>query len=389
MTIEYLIYFIELLDDIIFKNLLEFIYEKDYFIIEPFKTYKEFFLYLLINEKSEEKYKTEITYEELAIAKNEVIEILNDKKQIDLNSCKNNKYYLLKSEYEKVNKLNKNIIKQDDIKDLLNFYNNKFISTYNADSCILQYIKAIALSIKYFFNDKEYTKGKFKKFLNYIVNQNINEKCCYGIYKYNYNNRNDLFLIQETKLYSISNTMHTVVENFYIIMDNNQIFITDMYKQHKVHFNNFVDLYNRANADIKYYKNLIKAIKVAVKKLNTRLEKGDYCHICNPYDNPEKKVSKQKCQNCQKIYALIMKIDSNQTTNSIGGRIKRRVQEEKHLSCKAKKDRHYKNLIEFVQKLEKVQKHDESLRNVNTSFNTEKFNQLYSLIDKTFGKNTK
>ena len=406
-TITYLIYCLNFLDDDIFKKLIKRIYLCLDFKIAPFKTYKEFFLYLLLVDKTAVNYKTEITYEDLATSKEEIVMLQdNDELESEERMCEDNIYNELKCEVEGVSNLQNTYINGDDIEDLLNYYNSKYIETKNANQIILCYLNHIIDSIvsflpKNFAIDDE---KKFKKFFNFAINKIIDDGYCYKVWQEEYlNGINNNYLLDKITLMPLydHNKANINAELYNIEISEKGFSIFDNKHTANVSFKQFFNLYN--SRSLKNYEKFNKAIDEKLIALNKKI-KNQYCHICNPYDNPDKGVSKHKCQNCQDIYNLIMslQLDKKLTTNTIGGRIKGKYEDDNKLGYHEKKRRHYDNLIRFIEdlknqveeeykrKIEEIsnkKNREELLQNVNLikEKNTETINGLPRLIKETFG----
>ena len=351
--IEYLEYFIEYLDESIFKDLIGLIFNKKKFIIKPFDSYKAFFIFLLSPKRTKILYGNDIKYEDLICDKEEIVSLQNEGVlEDDQNTRSLSDYYRLKCAYMGVKNLNDVYLGYDDIPELMEYYNDLFIPTENSDEIIFYYMKYIVESLSSCNNvlSKKKSKSNFKKFLSTVIKNLILNKYCYIIHE------------------SFEKGIYEVQKNiFKPITGNNAKIKSESYKIEKAVIN------------FKSYNKLVKTIDKAVENLYKKRQKGVYCHICNPYDNPSQEDKKQKCRNCEKIYELICEIDDSQNTKKIGARIKRVYKEEKKLTFIEKKERHYKNLISFVKKLRKVK----------TNISTEKFDTLNKLIDSAFGKDKK
>lgn len=357
-TIKYIRYFIEYLDDRLIKDLISFIFGKSKFFIKPFNTNKDFLLYLINAENVKIDYKCKITYEELVYAKEEITSLqeenLLDKEDIIRDE---NIYYQLKCAYENIDDLSEEYLGYDDIGKLLEFYNDLFIPVDNSAKTILNVIDCIAESIESIIDIEKINKKNKKyyvKFLNYVIHKIIKNKSCYIIYEY-----------------KRSEEFEVIKKVFELDWDKNLKINSENFKIKKQDFiKNFETLYRNSSTNINRYRKLNTAITKAIT------QKINYCHICYSCIPNNKK---QKCANCEEIYALINKIDKNQTVNHIRGRIKRRSNEEKTLTNEEKKARHYKYLMEFVEKLEKNVK-------LSTNVNTDLFSKLNILINKGFSQ---
>lgn len=287
-TIEFLTCIFELLDDNVLKSFLEFVYEKKYFKVTPFKNYKEFFLYLIFKD-------------------NKISVNLNPK-------CKS-------------------------------------ISS-QSNTIIFQHIDAIMFAIKSFFLENYPDNKKFKKFLNYVVKKNIDERCCYGIYKYNQKDKNPLYQIQKTILSPISGRHYTVVKEFYIEKLNNKLYITDNRGHCKVSFNNFEKIYS-ADRNIIGYKKSVNAIEKKIKELYKKVEKEKCCHICNPTRKSTAKDKKHMCENCKNLIEAIYKNDKELLNKQAIVYAIKKKDEDLRSSMNINEIRHlrYNNLINYLIKL--------------------------------------
>ena len=262
------------------------------------------------------------------------------------------------------------------------FSNNDNIPYESLTEIIFNYIDSISRSLdldsivikmKNFYNTTD-----FKNFLRYSMNNIIKKGYCYDISIDIFNERCGIIKyifkpIQYKKaVINIESYLIKRDDDKYILSESNsikEIYIKDNLKIQKLN-------------SIKEYNQLYKIIDKSIKKLGKEIKKSNYCHICNPYDNLKENEQKKKCINCDKIYKLIKEIDSEKTTNFIGGRIKGKTIYEKNLTGKEKKERHYKNLIKFVKELE----NNESLIKRNKEAHKKNIERLYSLIEKGFGK---
>ena len=73
--IEYILYFLEYLDEDTIKNFISFVFNKENYTLKPFNTYKEFLLYLLSNVTSDITYKYDISEEDLVTDKEEIVSL--------------------------------------------------------------------------------------------------------------------------------------------------------------------------------------------------------------------------------------------------------------------------------------------------------------------------
>lgn len=378
--IEYILYFLEYLDEDTIKNFISFVFNKENYTLKPFNTYKEFLLYLLSNVTSDITYKYDISEEDLVTDKEEIVSLQEmNLLQTEKEVCRTNLYYQLKCEYEETQDISDLCLEVDDINDLLYFYNEQFIPTENSKEIILDHINCIMQAIESYLTDNYLQKNKKHciKFVTYIINKIIEEKTCYIIDNYRHNNFKIICkkfvpnILDKTK---IETTIYNVKPH------QNTCKLSHNSLENIVFIENFKELYENINVNINNYRKLNTIIKRAINMQSAK----NYCHICYSHIKTGKK---QKCKNCQKIYTLIQEIDPEQTSNHIGGRIKQRYKDENKLSNEEKKEKHYKNLIRFVKILQKNKQNQEMLTNVNTGSNTEKFDELFRLIEKAFNDN--
>ena len=371
-TIKLLTYFFEYLDDNEIRNFISFVFGKEKFFLEPFDTYKEFFMYLLNNNDFDVKYENKISYSMLATYKNEILELQNEnllEEEKDL--CLENLYFIIKCQYEGTNNINDLYLGYDDIEELLEFYNNFYISTDNAREAIINCIYTIAESIGYYINT-ECSQQKVKFFKN-ALNKIIKEKFCYVIYEHKKNI--EFEVIKKIFKHTRNGKLDIISEHYKVEKQENTFTMTESASDKKESIKNFAELYKNSDTSFRNYKKFNTAINKAIEDINKQTRHKNYCHICfSPIPNNKK----QKCKNCEQIYKLIHDIDPSKTTNDIGGGIKRKDYDKNNINIEAKKEKHYKNLIEFVKKIEKKKK--------LTDVNTEIFVMLYRLINKAFGK---
>ena len=103
-----------------------------------------------------------------------------------------------------------------------------------------------------------------------------------------------------------------------------------------------------------------------------------YCHICNPPKNIDERNSKSsmfkvhKCNNCKEIFNRISEIAPQYTYNKIRDAVKLKAEKERSLPAEELKEKHYDRLKKL-------------LRSVTNSGSAD---DLYELVERTFGKET-
>lgn len=150
------------------------------------------------------------------------------------------------------------------------------------------------------------------------------------------------------------------------------LFSSDCNKNHHVllnikNSNDFV----RVNNILDNYVNKIK-----------QKSKKDYCHICNPNKSIKPTKNVHKCQNCEDIFILIHRIDSNKETKDILSIIKQHQKNDGSKPWQEIRQFHYDNLIKYINK---IKSYDNVTK--NSPENSEKYKliqELENLVNKTF-----
>ena len=317
------------LDDDVVRSLIGFIFNKEQFY-NPYDTYKELFLGLLISDNSS-VINNKITIDEVLKDKNLYLK--------DEHKTKYNRYVLLKECFKKdgyITYKNKEFaynsefiekIKNEDLQFMTDLYNDLFLEIFaeknrkktGLSSCINQLTNSF-----YSFKFDIFGYSNIAKLFNQFVELYIKSGKCYIV-----ENRNDnrkRILLKSTIFQANRGYGGYKEENvFQIIENDNKLYLAEYFydfnsKKEKVptifeeikHYTTIENSNdNKGHAligakTVSSYFNSIKSLDIAVEKLQEKIAKQESCHICNPVVKNNKYKKKHMCSNCQKLVNLII-----------------------------------------------------------------------------------
>ena len=318
------------LDDDVVRSLIGFIFNKEQFY-NPYDTYKELFLDLLISDNSS-VINNKITIDEVLKDKNLYLK--------DEHKTKYNRYVLLKECFKKdgyITYKNKEFaynsefiekIKNEDLQFMTDLYNDLFLEIFTEknrkktglSSCINQLTNSF-----YSFKFDIFGYSNIAKLFNQFVELYIKSGKCYIVENRN-NNRKRIIL--KSIIFQANRGYGGYKEEnaFQIIEKDNKLYLAEYFYdfnfkkekeptifeeiKHYTTIENSND--NKGHAligakTVSSYFNSIKSLDIAVEKLQEKIANQDSCHICNPVVKSNKQNKKHMCSNCKKLVKLILK----------------------------------------------------------------------------------
>ena len=414
MSIKYLTYLLEHIEETIVEKLLSFIYgEKILKIIyddDLYDSYKEFFVNILISNL-EPIYQYEIpTISEFFAMKDEYDEQMSFD-DIDVEFLLYNDYYRIKTFLE-----NRHFSFGDtgeETCNMLEMYKELQVNVNDTAKTLFKYLSYITRSLESFEINLKHDNF-FSEFINKAILNIIENKRCYILNStgvkyvslepiaYRRDDLNNITLSEYITFNNllkqknispneeINNIENIAVKDYYFKTTKKGIELCNHNFLHSESIKGYSKVYKKTNdnsktrtliglQDISAFINANSNLDNARKALENKI-KNRYCHICYPDDRY--KNNTYKCSICTNYYKLIEKINSKFNTKNLNGRIQYCPKDKIISNFEEKRELHYENLTSIINELQ-------TFVNKNPEKYTEDYNLLKELVTTAFDKNKK
>lgn len=416
-NLGYLICMLEYLDDSYFDALISFIFGKEkskYY--NPYATYKELFLNLILNNVDNINQKSLIY--------NLNITELMEQKRIFENNIQNKSYEDCKADnpypiiWEIFTKMTNNYrfkhldynnslsLKNTELEEILTYVKNNYflpIDNYRYDNNpFLKYIDTILNSLMSFKVSKDVLlKKEFYK----IIDDLIKRKRCYEYLKKNMFFKNVLYCHQLNPI--TEGNENIIGYAFQLIENDNKLklnnYMTDEIYSENLKWCSTLEGHNRLLGIKKFstYKNKLDILDQTIEILNKRkiesnsekqkvilkkkYKKEHLCPMCMSEKNIQNRTL-QRCKICKKLLNyLIMECKAQNRTPKRLGDLERIIERipsklsDIDMTNEEKREQHYKKLNEFLIKLYKGNKNNTQLNEIKNK------NEIERLINLAFG----